>query len=153
MVIPGHGLRYPYGDWSGFIPNGSPNYNDLSFLSREKFYARTFTGNDKLKFGGIFKFTGLTKDEFLDSRISLIISCDQGNTWFSLKDVRGTETTIIRDDYSAVNVTGVLTKVEEIDDELFVSWMYPGNLASSNTIYFKLGMKQTSTFNIKSISL
>ena len=153
MVVPGHGLRYPYGDWSGFIPNGSPNYNDLSFLSREKFYARTFTGNDKLKFGGIFKFTGLTKDEFLDSRISLIISCDQGNTWFSLKDVRGTETTIIRDDYSAVNVTGVLTKVEEIDDELFVSWMYPGNLASSNTIYFKLGMKQTSTFNIKSISL
>jgi hypothetical protein len=153
MVTPGKGLTYPSGDWTTFIPTGAPNYNDLSFLSNEKYFARTFIGNTKLKFGGIFEFEGLSKKDFLDSRISMIISCDNGTTWYSLKDVRGVETTIIRDDYSAVNVTGILTNIAEKDGKLQVSWMYPGTVSSSNKVYFKLGMKQTSPFCIKAISL
>lgn len=153
MVVPGKGLSYPFGDWSKFYPNGSPNYNDLSFLSREKYFSRTFVGNSNLKFGGIFQFTGLTKEEFFDDRLSILISPDQGLNWYSLKHVRGVETSIIRDDYSAVNVLGILTKVNEVDGKLQVSWMYPGNTAFSGILYFKLGMKQTSTFCITSISL
>ena len=153
MVTPGKGLTYPSGDWTTFIPTGAPNYNDLSFLSNEKYFTRTFIGNTKLKFGGIFEFEGLTKKDFLDNRISMIISCDNGTTWYSLKDVRGVETTIIRDDYSAVNVTGILTNIAEKDGKLQVSWMYPGTVSSSNKVYFKLGMKQTSPFCIKAISL
>lgn len=153
MVIPGNGLVYPYGDWTSFYPNGSPNYNDLSFLTREKYFSRTFIGNSKIKFGGIFEFSGLTKDEFLDERLNIIISPDQGLNWYSLKHIRGSETTIIRDDYSAINVSGVLTKINEINGKLQVSWMYPGNLGYSNILYFKLSMKQTSPFCIKSISL
>lgn len=153
MVIPGKGLVYPSGDWTKFLPNGSPNYDDLSFISKEKYFARVFTGNTKLKFGGIFEFEGLTKDEFFDNRLNVIISNNNGETWYSLKDVRGVNTTISNNDYSAINVTGILTKIEEEDGKLKVSWMYPGTECSSNQIYFKISMKQTSTFCIKSISL
>lgn len=153
MVIPGKGLTFPSGDWTNFIPNGSPNYNDLSFISKEKYFSRLFTGNTDLKFGGIFEFEGLSKDEFFDKRLSILISNNNGETWYSLKDVRGTQTTIINDDYSATNVTGILTKVVEEDNKLKVSWMYPGTDCSANQIYFKLCMQKTSTFCIKSISL
>ena len=153
MIVPGKGLMYPFGDWSKFQPIGSPSYNDLSFLSNEKFYARTFSGNSNLKFGGIFQFTGLTKEEFFDDRLNIEISPDQGLNWFSLKHVRGVETIINHDDYSAEKVFGILTKINEVDGKLQISWAYPGNKAYSGELYFKLGMNKTSQFCIKSISL
>lgn len=153
MVIPTSGLTFPFGDWSNFIPAGSPNYNEFSFLAREKFFSRIFTGNNDLKFGGIFTFKGITKNEFFDSRISCIISPDQGQSWYSLKDVRNTELTLSRDGGRTIPITGILTNVKEIEDGIQVFWSYPGKICSSNPIYFQIGFKPTSKFLIKSISL
>lgn len=144
---------YPYGDWTNFIPNGLPNYNDLNFISNEKYFCRTFQGNLNLKFGGIFEIKGITKNDLLDNRLNILISCDNGENWFSLKHIRGTKSSIISNDYSVINVTGIMTNVEECNDGIKISWMYPGTICSSNDLYFKLCMKQTSTFCIKSISL
>jgi hypothetical protein len=150
MVIPGKGLCYPYGEWSSFIPLGSHDYNGTIGT---KYFARTFTGNNNSKLGGIFEFEGITKDEFMSDGISVIISYNNGQSWLSLKDVRGVESSIVLEDLSVINVTGVLTNISEKDGKLQVSWMYPGTICSSNKLYFKLGMKQTVTSCIKAISL
>ena len=153
MVIPTSGLTFPFGDWSSFIPAGSPDYDDLSFIAKEKFYSRVFTGNDELKFGGIFTFEGITKEEFLDSRLTCIISPDQGLNWYSLKDIRNTTLTLTRDTGNTIPVTGILTKIKETVDGIQVFWEYPGAECSNNPIYFQIGFKPTSNFLIKSISL
>ena len=153
MVIPTSGLTFPFGDWSSFIPAGSPDYDDFSFMAREKYYSRIFTGNNELKFGGIFTFKGITKDEYFDSRISCIISPDQGLTWYSLKDVRNTKLTLSRDTGKTIPITGVFTNIREIEDGIQVFWSYPGTTCSNNPIYFQIGFKPTSKFLIKSISL
>ena len=153
MVIPTSGLTFPFGDWSSFIPAGSPDYDDFGFMAREKFYSRIFTGNNDLKFGGIFTFKGITKDEFFDSRITCIISPDQGLTWYSLKDVRNTELTLSRDSVKTIPITGVFTDYKEIEDGVQIFWSYPGRVCSKNPIYFQIGFKPTSKFLIKSISL
>lgn len=153
MVIPTSGLSFPFGDWTSFIPAGSPNYDDLTFMAREKYYSRIFTGNNELKFGGIFTFKGITKDEFFDQRISCIISPDQGLNWYSLKDVRNTKLMLSRDDGKTIPVTGIFTNYKEIEDGIQIFWSYPGTICSKNPIYFQIGFKPTSNFLIKSISL
>jgi len=153
MVIPGVGLKYPYGNWEEFIPAGSSNYETPTFQLTEKYFARVFTGNSDLKFGGVFFFGGLTKRQFEDDRISIIISNDEGDTWYNLKAVRNTKGVIVRDDNSAVSVTGVLTNVEEADDGVYVHWSYPEKEFSDKNVFFKLGMKPTSPFCITRISL
>lgn len=153
MVIPTSGLVFPMGDWTNYIPAGSPNYNDFTFLSREKFFSRIFTGNNELKFGGIFHFEGLTRDEFLDSRISCIISPDQGLSWYSLKHVRNENRAIKRDDGTTLEAIGALTQVVQTKSGCDVFWSYPGTICSKNPIYFQIGFKPSSSFMIKSISL
>jgi len=153
MVVPGKGLSYPYGEWSAFLPAGSPNYDLQAFLSNEKYFARVFTGSSKIKFGGVFVFTGLSRAQFFDSRLSIIISADRGTTWYDLKKTRNMDSVIIRDDGTALSVVGVMTDVREEDGKLFVPWAYPTDKATNQPLYFKLGMKPTSNFVIKSISL
>lgn len=153
MVIPTSGLLYPFGDWTGFIPAGSPNYNDFSFLSREKYFSRVFTGNNDLKFGGIFHFEGISRDEFLDSRISCVISPDQGLNWYSLKTIRNKREVITKNDGSLLEVTGVLTNVIDVEGGVDVFWSYPETICSRNPIYFRIGFKPSSPFIIKAISL
>ena len=155
MITPGNGLSFPKGDWTSFLPTGSPNYDNYQFLAREKYFSRIFTGNDKLKLGGKFIFKGITKNDIFDTRFSCIISPDQGETWYSIKHVRGTKTLISRDDGTGSNffVTGILTDIKDIENGVEVSWAYPSTMCSKNPIWFKLGLKQTSTMIIKSISL
>lgn len=152
MVVPGKGLAYPHGNWSRFLPAGSPNYDIVSFLSNEKYFARTFVGNEKVKFGGVFVFEGLTKSEFFDDRLSIIISCTFGTRWFNLKKVRNMDSAIISNG-EAIDATGIMTGIEEKFGKLYVSWAYPTGVSSNQGLYFKLGMKPTSPFTIKSISL
>lgn len=152
MVIPTSGLMYPFGDWTGYLPSNNPNYSDFTFLSNEKYFSRVFTGNSNLKFGGIFKFEGISKDNFLDSRFSCIISPDQGQNWYSLKDIRNKKILINRDG-SSYEATGILTNIKEIENGIEVYWSYPENICSKNPIYFQLGLKPSLDIIIKSISL
>lgn len=153
MVVPGKGVAYPFGNWDEFMPAGSPDYSNVSFLTNEKYFARVFTGNSSIKFGGVFVFDGLTKEQFMDQRLSIIISCSRGARWFNLKEIRNMESAVLRDDGSAIAATGILTDIEEKDGKLYVSWSYPTGVSSRQPLYFKLGMKPTSPFMIKSISL
>ena len=153
MVIPGQGLSYPFGNWDSFYPVGSPDYSQASFLSNEKCFARVFSGNEKTKFGGIFVFEGLTKNQFFDTRLTILISCTRGIRWFNLKQIRNMNSIILREDGTAVDATGIMTSVEEKDNKLFVEWAYPTSVSSNQPLYFKLSMKKTSPFMIKSISL
>jgi hypothetical protein len=159
MVIPTIGLIYPSGDWSGFFPKYPSSLPDYSGITGEKFFARTFGNNndDKIrKFGGIFEITGLTKEQFLNCNLSIIISPDKSR-WYSLKHVRGENVAVSTGEgNSSISATGVLTKLEENDGKLQVSWMYPGTTSSINLLYFKLGMNKNlkhEKFCIKSISL
>ena len=152
MVVPGVGVSYPHGDWSTFIPPG-PDYEATS-SNRSKFFARQFTGNSKLKFGGTFVIEGLSKNQLLDDRVSMIISPDNGADWFDLKTVRNVESVSdASSESSSVVTVGVMTDVYEKDGKLFIEWAYPSNSAYSGTLYFKLGMKDLAPYCIKSISL
>jgi hypothetical protein len=156
MVTPTIGLSYPSGDWSGFFPKYPSSLPDYSVITGEKFFARTFIGNNRIKFGGIFEIAGLTKEQFLNGNLSIIISPDKSR-WYSLKHVRGESGISPNGDGSSAHVIGVLTKLEEVDGKLQISWMYPGTTASNNNVlYFKLGMNKNlkhEGFCIKSISL
>ena len=149
MVIPSVGLIYPTGNWEEFLPSGNPNYSDLS---GDKYFSRVFTGNNNLKFGGIFHFEGLTKNQFISNKMSCLISPDEGNTWYSLKDVRNTKKIFFENDTN-FEVTGILTRIIETENGIDVSWAYPETTCSKNPIYFKLGFSYNCPFIIKSISL
>jgi hypothetical protein len=156
MVTPTVGLTYPSGDWSGFFPKYPSPLPDYSGITGEKFFARTFTGNSRIKYGGIFEISGLTKEQFLNNNLSMIISPDKLR-WYSLKHVRGEGVAVSNGDTSSTAAIGVLTKINEVNGKLQICWMYPGTTASSNNVlYFKLGMNERlkhSEFCIKSISL
>ena len=154
MVIPGVGLTYPSGDWRAFKPTG-PDYSNPTFLCNEKYYCRVFKGSNNAKLGGKFIFKGITKDFVLkDGRFSCFISNNNGSTWYSLTMVRGTQKTINVDSDTSYIVQGVLTDIQDIEDGVEISWAYPPHVSPSNKeLYFKLGLKQTSTVIIKSISL
>ena len=153
MVVPGQGLSYPYGNWEGFLPAGSPDYSKASFLSNEKYFARVFTGDQRLKFGGVFVFEGLTTSQFLGGQLSVIISCSRGARWFNLRQIRNMGSIVMRDDGTAMDATGVMTGVREEGGKLYVAWSYPTGVASNQPLYFRLGMQPTANFTIKSISL
>lgn len=153
MVVPGVGLQYPYGNWSVFFPNGSPDYSLNTFSTNEKYFVRMFEGDQSTKFGGIFKFEGLTKEQFEDERLSVLISDNLGASWMNLKLTRNMKGVVLKDDGTALMAPGVLIKVEEYEDGVYVHWAYPANTSSSYPLMFKLGMKPTAPFCIKSISL
>ena len=146
MVIPNFGLVYPFGNWVNYINNGV----DYSQLSGERYYSRIFSSSftENVKFGGIFIIEGITKANFFDERFSFNFTNDRGKTWFSLKDIRGTN--ISKNDK---HMQGVLTNIKEIDDKLYVFWSYPGKYASLSNIFVKIGMRETSPFCIKTIQL
>lgn len=152
MVIPGKGLVYPYGDWTLCLPNGSPNYSNNSYLTNEKYFVRKFTGNLDLKFGGIFVFDGITKQDFFNERISFIFSSDNGISWYSLKDIRNSSVILNRNGVP-LSAQGTMTDVKEKDGKLYVTWSYPGSKCSANAIYIKFGMKSTAPYCVKSIQL
>jgi len=149
QVIPGKGLVFPYGNWSSFVPQG-PNYENQA---NERFFARVFTGNSKVKFGGTFVFEGLPLSAFYDDRLSIIISPSYGEDWYDLKSIRNVESAIIRMDGTSVSTIGVMTDAYEKDGNLYVEWAYPISIASNQPLYFKLGMKYTYPYCIKSVTL
>jgi hypothetical protein len=112
-----------------------------------------FEGDQSTKFGGIFKFEGLTKEQFEDERLSVLISDNLGASWMNLKLTRNMKGVILKDDGTALMAPGVLIKVEEYEGGVYVHWAYPANTSSSYPLMFKLGMKPTAPFCIKSISL
>jgi hypothetical protein len=65
MIIPNRGLTYPFGEfkYGESIPSQRYNYNNLTGI---RYYYREFWGQfPDVKYGGTFKFTGLTKEAFL----------------------------------------------------------------------------------------
>lgn len=152
IVIPGKGVMYPFGDWSQYLPYGSPNYENTSNLINEKYFVRQFTGNSNKKFGGIFVFGGITKNDFLNERISAIFTPDNGLNWFSLKDIRNSDVKIQRNN-NIINAKGVLTNIKEENGLVYVSWSYPSSSVWSSPIRLKFGMKPTSPYCISSIRL
>ena len=153
MVIPNVGVSYPSGDRTNAMPPGSPDYDQASNLRNKKYFIRKFRGNEKEKFGGIFVFEGISKEKFFDVRLAAEISCNRGVNWLSLQHVRNMPAEIPGNNNSVDITTGILTSIWEKDGKLYDQWSYPGNQASSNEIYFKLRMDQTSDFCIKSIQL
>ncbi len=153
MVVPGVGVQYPSGNWTDFLPNGSPDYSIASFNTTEKYFVRKFEGNSDTKFGGVFKVEGLTKAEFVDGRLILLVSCDNGRNWLDLKKTRNMSSTILLSNNTAVNAIGILTELEEKDDALFIHWAYPTSISSAQPLIFKLGMKPSAPFCIKSVTL
>ena len=153
MVVPGRGLSYPSGDWSNGLPAGSPDYSVPGFHSGEKFFCRVFEGDQKTKFSGKFIFTGITKQQFTDERLSVVVSADRGETWMNLKAVRNTDTVVMRENGAAVAAVGIMTVIYEKDGAVVVEWAYPRAFSSNQPLYFKLGMRPSYPCTIKSISL
>ena len=160
MVVPGVGLMYPQGNWEDFHPMGNPNYNNLSGV---KYFSRIFVGTTKIgiRYGGKFIFKGISKADVLDNKFSCLISKDYGETWFSLKHVRGTEVTIMGTNGFSFSATGILTNINDIEDGVEISWAYPSNIKDINdtkntgytgtyAIYFKLGLSSRSPVIVKS---
>ena len=165
MVVPGVGLMYPQGNYTNFFPLGNGNYNGLYGT---KYFFRTFEPlkdktKIKIRYGGKFIFKGISKDDILNDNFSCIISKDFGQTWYSLKHVRGTKV-LVSENGVDFSVTGILTNINNINDGVEVSWSFPSNIHNSsesestggtqnNVIYFKLGLHEKSSLIIKSISL
>lgn len=153
MVVPTVGVMYPSGDRSSAVPAGSPDYDQASNLRNKKYFCRSFKGNNKVKFGGIFVFEGITQEEFFDPRLAFEISRDRGLNWMSLQHVRNTTAVIPGNNNTSEIVEGVLTHIWERNGKLYVEWSYPSNVSTNIELYFKLRMNETTPFCVKSIQL
>jgi hypothetical protein len=112
------------------------------------------SGQEKVRFGGIFHFEGISKDEFLKSVSSCIISCDdRGLNWYSLLTIRNKKCMIKKSDGSKLEATGILTDIIDVEDGVDVIWSYPKNEFSKNPLKFRIGMMPSANTIIKSISL
>jgi hypothetical protein len=148
MVIPNSGLVYPNGDWSKFRKidplsntDSNPYYNNLN---GKRYYSRYFTSQsldkNEEKFGGIFIFKGISKNDIFNDMLSFDITFNNGINWYSLNKIRNEE-------------NGILTNVEEHDDELHIHWSYPGSISSPGKIFLRIGMESGCAACIKMIKL
>jgi hypothetical protein len=107
---------------NGFNPNNNKNYSNMTNMCN---YVRLFkTNDDNLRFGGTFVFDNLTKAEFLNPGFTLEISIDNGFSWLNCKKGRQIYEEIYDGNglLSELIADGVLGKIEETDEQLYVTF-------------------------------